>query len=195
MAGDRTRRANIVSALTLVGVVFGMIGLSFASVPLYRMFCEVTGYGGTTQRAAAAEGPVSERSIVVRFDGNVSGLPWSFGPQVPQLRVRLGEQVTVNYVAENRSDRPTTGTATFNVQPAAAGVYFNKIECFCFTEQPLAPGEKVEMAVQFFVSPDLLDEPELRSTGTLTLSYTMFPKAGTGQPVAQSAGDAGGERL
>ena len=195
MPGKTSRRSNILSALTLMGVVFGMIGLSFASVPLYRIFCAVTGYGGTTQRVAAATGPVSDREIIVRFDSNVSGLPWTFRAEVPDVHVRLGETTIVNFVAENTGQDMTVGTASFNVQPDAAGAYFNKIECFCFTEQPLAAGEHVEMPVQFFVSPDLFDEPELRSTRTITLSYTMFRKKDAGQPVAQSAADADGKKL
>jgi cytochrome c oxidase assembly protein subunit 11 len=189
-----TADRNAVLALSLVAVAAGMVGLSFAAVPLYRLFCEVTGYGGTPQRAAAAPGRVLEREIVVRFDANVSGLPWVFRPEVLQTRVKLGEPALVNFVAENLGDRPTVGTATFNVQPDVAGIYFNKIECFCFSEQALPPGGRVVMPVQFFVSPDLADDRDLGGTRTLTLSYTFFPVAER-QPVAQRTGDAPAEKM
>ena len=186
---------NTLLALGLVGVVGGMVGLSYAAVPLYRIFCQVTGYGGTTQRAEAPSDRVVDREIVVRFDANVSGLPWTFRPQVRQLHLKLGETATVNFIAENTGSGPTTGTATFNVQPGIAGAYFNKIECFCFTEQALRPGESMTMPVQFFVAPDYADERDLRNTRTITLSYTFFPVAGEGQPVARQAGDAYGRSM
>ena len=186
---------NTLLALGLVGVVGGMVGLSYAAVPLYRIFCQVTGYGGTTQRAEAPSDRVVDREIVVRFDANVSGLPWTFRPQVRQLHLKLGETATVNFIAENTGSGPTIGTATFNVQPGIAGAYFNKIECFCFTEQALRPGESMTMPVQFFVAPDYADERDLRNTRTITLSYTFFPVAGEGQPVARQAGDADGRSM
>ena len=195
MSAARTPRRNLAVALTLVGLTGGMLGLSFAAVPLYRLFCETTGYGGTTQRASSGADRIVEREFVVRFDANVSGLPWMFRPEVPQARVKLGETLLVNFIAENNGDAPTTGTATFNVQPDTAGIYFNKIECFCFTEQALAPGERVEMPVQFFLSPDLADDRELNGSRTITLSYTFFPVAGGGQPVAQADGDGDGGNL
>src|SRR5688500_13461118 len=172
-----------------------MVGLSFASVPLYRLFCEVTGYGGTTQRAEAAPDRVLDREIVVRFDANVSGLPWSFAPEVPQVHVKLGETALVNFIAVNNGSAPTTGTATFNVEPDLTGAYFNKIECFCFTEQELQAGERIEMPVQFFVSPDLADERDLHATRTITLFYTFFPAVKARQPVAQAGGDAVGKSM
>ncbi|MGH6926092.1 MAG: cytochrome c oxidase assembly protein [Propylenella sp.] len=181
---------NTVLAVGLMAFVAGMVGLSYAAVPLYRIFCEVTGYGGATQRASAASDRTLERRIVVRFDGNVSGLPWSLRPEVPQVELKLGETALVNFVAESTSGSATTGAATFNVQPSIAGVYFNKIECFCFTEQRLEPGERLEMPVQFFVSPEFADDRELLATRTITLSYTFFPVAGEGQPVARANGDA-----
>ncbi len=186
---------NALLALTLVGLVAGMTGLAFASAPLYRMFCEFTGYGGTTQRAESGSDRMLDREIVVRFDANVSGLPWRFRPEVPQVHVKLGETVLVNFIAENAGPRVSVGTATFNVQPDMAGAYFNKIECFCFTEQALRPGERITMPVQFFVSPDLADQRELNATRTITLSYTFFPVADARQPVAQAGGDGGGGSL
>jgi len=182
-------------ASALVAVVAGMVGLSYASVPLYRLFCQVTGYGGTTQRATAGADHMADRTIVVRFDGNVAGLPWDFQPETQQVTVKLGETALVSFFAKNVSKSPTTGTATFNVQPEIAGAYFNKIECFCFTEQRLQPGERVELPVQFFVSPDLADDRELKGTRTITLSYTFFPVAGERQPVAQAVDDEIGKSM
>ena len=188
---------NAALAAVLVSVAAGMVGLSFAAVPLYRIFCQVTGYGGTTQRAVAGSERTAERHVVVRFDGNVSGLPWTFRPEVPQVELQLGETALVKFVAENTSGNVTAGTATFNVQPDIAGYYFNKIECFCFIEQELKGGEQVEMPVQFFVSPDFADDRELASVRTITLSYTFFPAVGEGegQPVAQANGDEADESI
>ena len=182
-------------ALALVSVVAGMTGLAFASVPLYRLFCQVTGYQGTTQRADAGADRVLDREVVVRFDANISSLDWTFRPEVPQVHVKLGEIATVNFIAENTGPQESVGTATFNVQPDMAGLYFNKIECFCFTEQALKPGERIAMPVQFFVSPDLEDDRDLKAARTITLSYTFFPVAGARQPVAQADGDENGGKL
>jgi len=186
---------NRVVATSLVVVVAGMVGLAFASVPLYRLFCQVTGYGGTTQQATAAPDNSIEREVVVRLDGNVAGLPWSFRPEMPQIKVRLGETALVKFVAANTGAVPVVGTATFNVQPELVGVYFNKIECFCFVEQKLEPGERVELPVQFFVSPDMAEDRELEAIGTITLSYTFFPVPTERQPVAQATGDEPGKSL
>ena len=186
---------NVIIAAALVTVVAGMVGLSYASVPLYRLFCEVTGYAGTTQRASAGADHTIDREIIVRLDGNVAGLPWEFQPEARQVKVKLGETALVNFLAENTSKAATVGTATFNVQPETAGIYFNKIECFCFTEQKLQPGERAELPVQFFVSPDMADDRELRGIRTITLSYTFFPVAGEGQPVAQAADDESGKSM
>jgi cytochrome c oxidase assembly protein subunit 11 len=176
-------------------VAVGMVGMAFASVPLYRLFCEITGYGGTTRRAETGADRMLEREVVVRFDANVSGLPWRFAPEMPQVHVKLGETAIVNFVAENTGTKPTVGTATFNVEPGITGAYFNKIECFCFTEQALAPGERIEMPVQFFVSPDMADDRNLDAMRTITLSYTFFPVVPARQPVAQAAGDGNGKTL
>ena len=124
-------RANARTALVLAGVVVAMVGMAYASVPLYDLFCRVTGYGGTTQRAETTSSNAIDRDVVVRFDANVSGLAWDFRPENPDIHLKVGETVIVNYVAENRSDERTVGSATFNVAPAAAGAYFNKIQCFC----------------------------------------------------------------
>ena len=195
MSAVRTPQRNRIVAATLVSLAAGMAGLSFAAVPLYRLFCEITGYGGTTQRADAGADRTLEREIIVRLDANVSGLTWTFTPEVPQVHVQLGETALVNFVAENKGRQASVGTATFNVQPDTAGIYFNKIECFCFSEQPLEPGERVVMPVQFFVSPDLAEDRDLDATRTITLSYTFFPDAGAGQPVARAAGDESGGNM
>lgn len=188
-------RENKKLAVVLLSVALGMVGVSFAAVPLYRVFCQATGYLGTTQRATAGAERTLERRVVVRFDSNVSGLPWKFRPEVPQVEVKLGETAMVNFIAENTSGRETRGTATFNVSPNIAGVYFNKIQCFCFTDQKLKGGEHALMPVQFFVSPDMVDDRELASTRTITLSYTFFPAGGERQPVAQAGGDGTEESM
>jgi cytochrome c oxidase assembly protein subunit 11 len=169
-----TRNRN--TAVVCSAVVAGMVGLSFAAVPLYQLFCQVTGFGGTTQRAESVAGPVLERTMKVRFDGNVgNGLPWEFKPVERQIELKVGEQAQGTYRATNVSDRPTTGTATFNVSPSLAGAYFVKIECFCFTEQTLEPGESVDMPVMFFIDPEIADDPDVARLGTITLSYTFYP--------------------
>jgi cytochrome c oxidase assembly protein subunit 11 len=159
-----------------VAVVAGMVGMSFAAVPLYRLFCQVTGYGGTTQLAESAPGAAAE-SVTVRFNADTArGMPWRFSPVQREVTARLGEQVTVFYEASNPSARPVTGTATFNVTPLGAGAYFAKIECFCFVEQRLEPGQTVAMPVTFFVDPALRDDPDAAWVDTITLSYTFFEK-------------------
>jgi cytochrome c oxidase assembly protein subunit 11 len=158
-------------------VVAGMGGLAYASVPLYRLFCQVTGYGGTTQRAENAHGiEIVDHEVAVRFDANTApGLDWKFYPEQRSVKLKLGEIVKVNYISENNTDAPVTGTATFNITPQALGAYFNKMECFCFTETRLAPGEKLVMPVVFFIDPDILNSEEADGVSTLTLSYTFFP--------------------
>ena len=188
-------RRNARMAGMLAAVAAGMVGMAFAAVPLYDLFCRVTGYGGTTRIADAASERVIDREVVVRFDSNVVGLPWSFGADSNGVRLKVGETGHAVYVAENVSDRATTGTAVFNVSPFAAGAYFNKIECFCFTEQRLEPGESVEMPVQFFLDPAMDEDVELRSVRTITLSYTFYPQRDAGQPVAAAEGDEAGKSM
>ncbi len=175
-----TRRAgNAVLAIGLLGVVAGMAGLTYASVPLYRLFCQVTGYGGTTQVAAAAPGASDGRTITVRFDATVSpSLPWTFEPVVRAVEVKVGEERLAYYRATNLSDRPATGMATFNVTPLKAGLYFNKIACFCFDRQVLQPGQSVEMPVSFYIDPEIAGDPNLDEVKTITLSYTFFAAVG-----------------
>ncbi len=167
---------NNVSAVTLcLGLTFGMLGMSFAAVPLYEIFCQVTGYGGTTQRADAGSDVVLNKSINVRFDANISSdLDWEFAPKQRQVTIKIGENKQIAYFAKNTGTETSFGTASFNVSPGAAGVYFNKMECFCFTEQKLAAGESIDMPVVFFVDPDIVNDPLLKDTKTITLSYTFF---------------------
>jgi cytochrome c oxidase assembly protein subunit 11 len=176
---DRTNsNKNLRVVVMLLGIVAVMVGLVSASVPLYRLFCQVTGYGGTTQRAEAAPDVVSDRMMTVRFNADVNGgLPWSFYPEQREVTLPIGEPALAFYRAENRSGKTITGTATFNVTPLKAGQYFNKIECFCFTEQTLQPGQSVDMPVSFFVDPAILDDPNLDEVHTITLSYTFFRSA------------------
>ena len=172
-----TGRNRTVTAAVLFGVVGGMVGLSFASVPLYQLFCQVTGYGGTPNtRSVAVPAAVSDHEVTVRFDANVnSALPWRFKPGQREVRVRLGEETLIHYTASNLSDAPITGTATFNVTPYKAAQYFSKIDCFCFTEQKLSPGQEVAMPVSFYVDPALLDDVDARDVKMITLSYTFYP--------------------
>jgi cytochrome c oxidase assembly protein subunit 11 len=173
----RGRRAlgKTLTVAALVGVVVGMLGLTAAAVPLYRLFCQVTGYGGTTQRAETAPTEGLERTITVRFNADVDpDLPWSFQPAQRQIEVRIGEQSLAYYRARNRSDHPVVGQAVYNVTPFKAGPYFDKIACFCFEEQVLQPGEEVDMPVSFYVDPEILNDPSTRNMHTITLSYTFF---------------------
>ena len=169
-----SRNARVVLMSTATVAV--MIGLTYASVPLYRLFCQVTGFGGTIQRAEEAPNKVLDKTISVRFDANTSGkLPWSFHPVKSAVKVKFGEQEMAYYEAVNHSDKTITGSAVFNVSPPQAGAYFNKIQCFCFTEQTLKPGEKIEMPVTFFVDPDMLKDPDAAGVDEITLSYTFYP--------------------
>lgn len=167
---------NLRVALLAASVAAGMVGLSYASVPLYRLFCQVTGFGGTTQRADAAPQHATEQTIRIQFDANTSsGLGWAFHPVQESVTVKIGEQTLAFYKATNISDKPLTGTAVFNVTPVQAGVYFNKIQCFCFTEQLLEPGQSIDMPVSFFVDPEILKDPDAAGIKEITLSYTFYP--------------------
>ena len=153
-----------------------MGALTAASPQLYRIFCQVTGYGGTTQRATAAPHQILDRTITVRFDANVSpNLPWTFEPVVNTMDVKIGENALAFYRATNNSDKPLKGTAAFNVAPDTMGLYFSKIECFCFTEQLLQPGQTVEMPVTFFVDPKMVDDKDTQGLSNITLSYVFYP--------------------
>jgi cytochrome c oxidase assembly protein subunit 11 len=172
------RRFNLTVAGTCAAVVVGMVGLSFAAVPLYRMFCQVTGYGGTTQRSAQGASKVLDQTVKVRFDANTSNIPWSFKPEQLQVELKIGETKQIQYVAQNLSDHTTRGRASFNVTPEFAGAYFYKIQCFCFNDTTLKPGEKLEMPVVFYIDPAIVEAEEARGLKTITLSYTMFQVPG-----------------
>lgn len=169
-------RANRRVAFAVTGVVAGMVALAFASVPLYRLFCQVTGYGGTTQRTVQAPAEIGTRTITVRFDANVASrdLGWEFKPLQMEVKARVGEEHLAFYRAANAGSTPTVGMATFNVTPHKAGSYFQKIACFCFAEQELKPGESMDMPVSFFVDPAIEKDPNLKDVTTITLSYTFF---------------------
>jgi len=168
-------RRNAATAARVGGLVLVMVGLAFASVPAYRAFCQVTGWGGTTQRADAESARVLDRVVTVRFDATVGrDLNWRFKPEQVSQTLRLGETGLAFYEAENRSDRPVTGRAVFNVSPAKAGQYFQKVECFCFTEQRLEPGATVSMPVTYFIDPALAEDRNLAEVETITLAYTFF---------------------
>jgi cytochrome c oxidase assembly protein subunit 11 len=172
----KKERSNRLVAGICLAFFGGMVGMAYAAVPLYAMFCQMTGYGGTTQRVEQYSDRVLDRKITVRFDANISsGLPWDFGPVQRDMTMKIGETAEAHYTATNLFDTPTAGRATFNVTPEIAGSYFNKVECFCFTDTTLKPGETLDMPVVFFVDPDIADEPELKNITTITLSYTFFP--------------------
>ena len=178
-------RRNRVAVAACAGVVAVMLGAAFAAVPLYSLFCRVTGYDGTTQRAAAAPAAAIDRDVTVRFDANVApGLSWRFRPLSGPITLKAGEVATATFEAVNLSAAETVGTSTFNVTPDETGAYFNKLQCFCFTEQKLGPGERVEMPVTFFVDPKIDQDPDLKGVHTITLSYTFFPARRAGRNVA-----------
>lgn len=174
MAAGLASRNRRIAAAALCGAAV-MVGASFAAVPLYRVFCQVTGYGGTPRTADAAPGETLERRMTVRFNADVDpALPWEFAPERRRVRIRVGEQALAFYRARNLSAEPVTGTATFNVTPLKAGRYFSKIECFCFTEQTLLPGQSADMPVTFFIDPAIAEDPGLDDVTVITLSYTFF---------------------
>ena len=196
-AKTRAARADLVVAAACGVFVAFMVGMAYAAVPLYSWFCRTTGFGGVPQVATVAPAQMSDRKITVRFDANVgAGLPWRFEPERTSIDVRLGEVVTVYYTATSLSKQETGGQAAYNVAPTTVGAYFVKINCFCFTEQHLAPGEKREMAVVFYVDPEMVKDSDQDDLNTITLSYTFFPlrpeprKGG----VADGASPAGAER-
>lgn len=164
-----------------------MIGVSYAAVPLYQLFCQVTGYGGTTQVAEEASNLILDKTIKVRFDANTaSDLPWDFVPVTREIELKIGEIQTVSYRATNPFNTDTHGRASFNVTPQAAGAYFNKMECFCFTDTTLAPGESMDMPVTFFIDPDIVDVEELDGVNAITLSYTFFSIADEKQQLSDA---------
>jgi cytochrome c oxidase assembly protein subunit 11 len=181
------RRDRIVAGVCGV-VVAAMVGMAYAAVPFYNWFCRTTGFAGTPQVASAGPGRMLDRRLEIRFDANVTGgLPWRFEPEQTSIEVRIGEVVTVLFTAVNESARETVGQASFNVSPSTVGAYFSKINCFCFTEQRLKPGERREMPVVFFVDPTLVGDAEQADLNSITLSYTMYPVRQPDKPVADNA--------
>jgi cytochrome c oxidase assembly protein subunit 11 len=184
----RWRVRNGATAVLLVSVVAGMAGLSAASVPLYRLFCQATGLGGTTRRAATAPARAAAAVVTIRFDAETApDLGWEFRPLQSMVTVHPGEQRQISYRAVNNTTQPIAGSATYNVTPAKAGIYFDKLQCFCFNEQFLAPGESRDMGVVFFVDPDILTDPSTSDVRTITLSYTMFRAHQPGRPTTSAA--------
>jgi cytochrome c oxidase assembly protein subunit 11 len=182
------KRRDGAIALALVGLVAAMTGLAFAAVPLYRMFCQATGYGGVPQRAERAPDQILDQTIRIRFDANVDpALPWTFVPVKRLIDIKIGETTLAYFKATNNSNVPLSGTAVFNVVPELAGRYFTKIECFCFKQQTLAAGASVEMPVTFFVDPKIVDDQDTKNISEITLSYTFYPSGGPGAAAAPAA--------
>ncbi|MCB1452119.1 MAG: cytochrome c oxidase assembly protein [Rhizobiaceae bacterium] len=169
--------SNGVIAMLCGAFFVGMVGMAYAAVPLYQLFCQVTGYGGTTQRAETQySGRILDENVTVRFDANTSaGLGWDFQPVQRDVTMKIGETVQIAYRAKNLTSSPSWGRSSFNVTPQIAGGYFMKVECFCFTDTKLEPGEEIEMPVVFYVDPDVVDLPEMKNIRTITLSYTFYP--------------------
>jgi cytochrome c oxidase assembly protein subunit 11 len=186
---DRPRRRRRgATVLILVSVVAGMTGLTFASVPLYRIFCGATGYAGTTQRAEAAPDRISGGLVTVNFDAQTApGLDWEFRPLTRAVTVHPGAQTQTFFRAVNHSAVAVTARAVYNVTPTKIGIYFDKLQCFCFSNQTLRPGQSVDMGVVFFVDPDMLTDPDTREVRSITLSYTMFKAANAPAPSAAAA--------
>ena len=186
----RLSRDALVAAICGLVVVL-MVGAAYAAVPFYNWFCRTTGFNGTTQVATSAPtGKPLARTIAVRFDSNVSGgLPWKFEPEKTEVEVHIGEVTTVYYTVTNQSARATTGQAAYNVAPLTVGAYFEKINCFCFTEQSFAPGEKRELAVVFYVDPSIVEDHENDTLSAITLSYTFYPVRADTKPVAAGEPD------
>lgn len=180
-------RRDVLVAACCGAVVAGMVGASYAAVPLYNWFCKTTGFGGTTQVSERAPEQILGRTVTIRFDSNVSpGLPWRFEPEQNEIQVRIGEVATVHYKVVNEAAREIVGQASYNVSPPTVGAYFDKINCFCFTEQRLKAGETREMAVVFYVDPSIVKDHDQDDLNTITLSYTFYRMRQPDQPVAEA---------
>jgi cytochrome c oxidase assembly protein subunit 11 len=178
MTNSPKPKSNMKTGLMAGAIAVGMVGMGFAAVPLYRIFCQVTGFGGTTMRVSEAQAATiapTTKTMVIRFDANQRGLPWEFRPERPTDTVTVGARDMSVFIAKNLANEPIVGTATFNVTPAQAGQYFSKIQCFCFTEQKLNPGQEVRMPVLYYVDPKILNDPETKDIEEITLSYTFYP--------------------
>ncbi|AVO43614.1 cytochrome c oxidase assembly protein [Phreatobacter cathodiphilus] len=190
---DWKRDLKVASAAFAFGLA--MFGAAYAAVPLYDLFCRVTGFGGTTMRAERPADRVIDHPVDIRFDSNIgAGLPWRFQVDTTRHSIKAGETHTMTYKVTNLASVPVTGMATYNVAPAETGRYFNKLECFCFTEQTLAPGESREFTVVYFVDPAIADDPSARTANTITLSYTFYRQTQSSKPVAQGAAPTAGSR-
>ena len=188
-ASTKTSTALRTTLIACVSVVVAMIGLAYASVPLYRLFCQVTGFGGTPQRAYEASDTVTNRMVKVRLDANVApSLQWRFVPEEPVMTVKVGQTATGFFRITNLASEPVTGRATYNVAPNLAGSYFNKLQCFCFEDLTLNAGESLDVPVVFFVDPEVAKQRELDSMTEITLSYTFFASKTTQKPVAELTG-------
>jgi cytochrome c oxidase assembly protein subunit 11 len=185
----KPQRRDVLVAATCGAIVALMIGAAYASVPFYSWFCRTTGFGGTTQVAERAPDQILGRTLAIRFDSNVApGLPWQFVPEQNEIKVRLGEVATVHYKVINQAARAITAQASYNVSPPTVGGYFNKINCFCFTQQTLKPGETREMTVVFYVDPSLVKDRDQDDLNTITLSYTFYRLPDAERPVAEVPG-------
>jgi cytochrome c oxidase assembly protein subunit 11 len=186
-AAPQSRRRDLMVAGSAGVFAAFMVGMAYAAVPLYDWFCRATGFGGTTQVSTAAPGQVLDRKVTVRFDANIgAGLPWRFEPEQTSIEARLGEVITMNYRAINLTARETHGIAGYNVTPLSMGIFFQKINCFCFTDQTLKPGEKRDMAVVFYIDPKMAQDADGKDVDTITLSYTFHPQRDAQRPVADS---------
>jgi cytochrome c oxidase assembly protein subunit 11 len=187
-AEQKPPRRDLLVAACCGALVVGMVGAAYAAVPLYNWFCKTTGFGGTTQVSEKAPDHLLGRSLTVRFDSNVApGLPWRFQPERNEIQVRIGEVATVHYKVINEAARDVSGQASYNVSPPTVGGYFNKINCFCFTEQRLKAGETREMAVVFYIDPSIVNDRDQNDLSTITLSYTFYRQRVPDRPVAESA--------
>ena len=189
------QRRDFAVALACGLFAAAMVGAAYAAVPLYNWFCRATGFQGTTQVATFAPDKVLDRKVKIRFDANVTGLPWRFEPDQTVVEARIGEVVTVGYTVTNEAARETVGEASYNVTPPTVGAYFTKINCFCFTEQRLGPGEKRQMAVVFYVDPALVKDSDQDDLNTITLSYTFYPLREPERPAGNAALAGPGQRL
>jgi cytochrome c oxidase assembly protein subunit 11 len=171
LAGKRNARV----ALICTAAFFGMVGAAYASVPLYKLFCQVTGFDGTVRKAELAPTRILDRKVTIRFDSNIRELPWTFETEQVSQQVRIGDTGLAFFKVTNTSDKAMTGRAIYNVVPEQAGPYFQKLECFCFTNQTIQPGQTIEFPVVYFVDPQYADDPETKGKGDITLSYTFFP--------------------
>jgi cytochrome c oxidase assembly protein subunit 11 len=195
-APSTARRRDLVVAGSAGLFAAFMVGMAYAAVPLYDWFCRTTGFSGTTQVSTAAPGTVLDRKVTIRFDANVGpGLPWQFAPERTSIEAKLGEVVTVEYRVVNQAARETVGLAAYNVTPLSMGAFFQKINCFCFTEQRLKAGEKRDMTVVFYVDPAMAQDSDGKDVDTITLSYSFYPQREPQRPVAASATPTTGGRI